>query len=227
MTSADWIAGRDAAIAKLRATAELYRSYADPRLQREIRPEMNAHAATLEAAIRDLERLEPAASLDLGQVCGSCGAHWVSDATIDILDDVIEPWRERALAAEALLAGGSQVAPDPDHDKHHFTCTWSIRGRLFRGTCTCSGKVATPKFADVEIAFMACGATKDEAIEHARRQLEKLDTKRRYLCDFIAGRDPDFCRDATDDEETGASPSFRCNRCKDVGCHDCAPPEHR
>ncbi len=22
-------------------------------------------------------------------------------------------------------------------------------------------------------------------------------------------------------------PPFRCNRCKDVGCQDCAPPEHR
>lgn len=44
-------------------------------------------------------------------------------------------------AARTLL--DSESAPRADHDKHHFTCTWSIRGRRYRGACACAPDLGT------------------------------------------------------------------------------------
>lgn len=52
----------------------------------------------------------------LGQLCVACGAHWMTDAQLDKLNDAIAPWRSRALAAEAKLAEAAkeQVTRDDD-----------------------------------------------------------------------------------------------------------------
>jgi len=50
---------------------------------------------------------------NLGQLCHACGAHWVTDAQADTLSDAIEPWRQRALVAEARLREALAVQPAP------------------------------------------------------------------------------------------------------------------
>ena len=62
----------------------------------------------LENRLAIIERMgratPPAETPDLGRVCHECGAHWMTDAQLDKLDDAIKPWRDRALAAEGKLA---------------------------------------------------------------------------------------------------------------------------
>lgn len=39
-----------------------------------------------------------------GRNCAACGAQWLPDSTIDEMSDLVEPYRQRAVKAEAALA---------------------------------------------------------------------------------------------------------------------------
>lgn len=56
------------------------------------------------------ERAEKLLAAEWGLGCGECGARWMDDAALDKMSDLVEPYQQRTLAAEAALGRAEREA---------------------------------------------------------------------------------------------------------------------